>query len=223
LKPEKLWVISREKNTRLILALDKELPFLTLDRLEPYLYGIKIGLPLFLEGKIDYIKELIKKYKNTVYMLADVKLADIPEIVSLNLRLLGNIGFDGAITHLFQGGIHRVKKETDLIGIILMSHSEASRLEFFLRDMVKEGEDAGLDGFIVGFSKLKMFRNITRERTTVLTPGIGVQGGEYGEGLKEGADFEIIGRSIVNSEDPLEETLKIVKAERRALGQSFTS
>ncbi|HDI32103.1 MAG TPA: hypothetical protein ENF80_04720 [Thermofilum sp.] len=215
MRPEKLWEISKEKNSRLILALDKELPLNTLDSLEPFLSGIKIGLPLLLRKGVNYVESVVKGFKDKVYLIADLKLADIPEVINLSLRELKRIGFDGAIVHLFQGGIGRVEKIMDLIGVILMSHSESLRFNVFIKDMLEEALNAKIDGVIVGFSRLRLYKTCVKsERLTVLTPGIGAQGGKYGEGIREGADFEIIGRSIVESNDPIKETLKAIEAER---------
>lgn len=214
MKPGKLWEISKEKSSRLILALDRELTWDTLASLEPFLCGVKIGLPLLLKKGTEFVRDLTERLRDRVYLIADLKLADIPEVVNLSVKELKRMGFDGAIIHLFQGGVKRVHKVIDLFGVILMSHPESSRFNTFVEEMIKEAIEAEIDGVIVGLPKLKLYGKRVREvGLTVLTPGIGAQGGKYGEGIRHGADFEIIGRSIIESDDPVKEALKAIEAE----------
>ncbi len=46
-----------------------------------------------------------------------------------------------------------------------------------------------------------------------------MQGAPFGSALKVGADFEIIGRSITLSLNPIEETKKILEAQKHFLNK----
>lgn len=225
---EKLTKISERNRSRVILALDYpptkvDVPDL-LEVLSWGLCGVKLGIPYLLRQGLEGVGDLIEAFGESLYILADFKLADIPEIISLELSLLEDIGFDGAILHLFQGGVPRAVRKTglDIIGIIAMSHPEARLFEDNLEYMCKEALAANVGGVIVGATKpglIPKVRRLLGKEVAIITPGVGHQGAPAGYALREGADFEIVGRSIVCSIDPVEALESILEAETRALGE----
>ena len=46
-----------------------------------------------------------------------------------------------------------------------------------------------------------MMRKITVD-LTIISPGVGTQGGSAGDTIRAGADYVIVGRSIYQSDDP---------------------
>ncbi len=218
---EKAWKKAKEKRSRIFLALDiiRGDPKKLIHKVVDLIVGIKIGLPFLLNYNIEIVKDIINSFGNDLYFLADFKLADIPDIIMLETNILYKIGFDGVIVHLFQGGIPSIRKkiELDLIGVVYMSHKETHIFRKVFEDLLKEAEKSDLDGVIVGARKKEIIDILNKELIDVdiLSPGIGVQGGKYGEALKNGADFEIIGRAITNSNDPRSKVLEILEGERK--------
>jgi orotidine-5'-phosphate decarboxylase len=60
---------------------------------------------------------------------------------------------------------------------------------------------AGADGIVVGATQLEILREVAG-RLPVYSPGVGVQGGSAEQAIRSGADYLIIGRSIVEAKQP---------------------
>ncbi|MEM1520796.1 MAG: orotidine 5'-phosphate decarboxylase / HUMPS family protein, partial [Candidatus Korarchaeum sp.] len=203
-------------DSRLILALDfpsgriKEL----LGGLRELAVGVKVGFPLTLSLGFDGVRELLREFPD-YYWIADYKIADIPEVAQYVISRLEDMGFDAAIMHLFTG---QRKYETgmDLIGVAAMSHPEA---KFFRGNFIKLLEEAELleiEGIVVGATRPEMVREARRRlpKARIFSPGVGAQGAEPGSAIAAGADLEIVGRSIVKSDNPIEEAMRVVEAHR---------
>ncbi len=75
------------------------------------------------------------------------------------------------------------------------------------------GMSLGVSGFVVPATKpsiIRQVRSMVGNNYQVLSPGVGVQGGKPGCAIANGADFEIVGRSIINSETPRKAALNIL-------------
>lgn len=205
----KLWKLANEKGSRVIVAFDTVPvePGLIAKSIEEYAVGLKIGLPFLLRWGPGAIRDLCRKYGESLYMLCDMKLADIPYVVSEALALIRELGFDGAIVHVFQGGIQEFSKlpnRPDLFGLIAMSHPQSTLIDAHFGDLLKAVVDAGAEGCVVPATKPDIIRRARRlaPGLTLLAPGIGAQGPQPGSAIGAGADFEIIGRAVTLSEDP---------------------
>ncbi|MEM4693187.1 MAG: orotidine 5'-phosphate decarboxylase / HUMPS family protein [Nitrososphaerota archaeon] len=231
-RPVKLWEIARKKQSRLIIALDVfnnlrlngreviEKYSRLLETCRDFIVGVKIGLPLLLKAGSRDIQDLIEKFKEDFYMIADFKLADIPEIVNISLKIIKDIGFDGSIIHLFQGGLQKISLDTlDIFGVLIMSHPEAKLLEENIDRLIIEASSNKIVGVVVGATKEHFIREVRRKLSdkTIISPGVVTQGGEIGASLRCGSDFEIIGRAVTFSEDPLPILRRIVEVERNVL------
>ena len=62
-------------------------------------------------------------------------------------------------------------------------------------------EDSGADGIVVGATQLEILQEVTG-RLPVYSPGIGAQAGGAEQAIRSGADYLIIGRSIIEAEEP---------------------
>ncbi|MCS7103567.1 MAG: orotidine 5'-phosphate decarboxylase, partial [Candidatus Korarchaeum sp.] len=149
------------------------------------------------------------------YWIADFKLADIPEVVQHVLGHLEDMGFDASIVHLFTGQ-RKYETEMDLIGVAAMSHPEA---KFFRENFIKLLEEAELlriESIVVGATRPEMIREARKRlpNAKIFSPGVGAQGAGPGSAIAAGADFEIVGRSIVKSERPSTEAMRVVEAQR---------
>ena len=57
----------------------------------------------------------------------------------------------------------------------------------------------------MGANRLEILREISckKDRIPIYSPGLGVQGGNIKQAANHGTDYFIIGRSIIESKDPL--------------------
>jgi len=224
--PWKLEHIGERKESRVILALDyfkggDPLAYWAhlLGRTTHLLAGVKIGLPAFMRAGPAGVARLIEGYREDLYFLADFKLADIGDIVSEELSLLEAFGFDGAIVHLFPRCLSKIPAVSlDVFGLASMTCPN-SLVDAHFQELLDYASELGLRGLVVAATKPSAIR-AARERlreAVILSPGVGVQGAPPASALRAGADFEIVGRSVVLAEDPLGELERIVEAQRVVL------
>src|SRR5919197_6113436 len=69
------------------------------------------------------------------------------------------------------------------------------------REFLERAVAAGADGIVVCATQLDILRQVAKQ-LPVYSPGIGAQGGDAGQAIKNGADYLIIGRSIIESRQP---------------------
>lgn len=187
--------------------------------------GYKIGLPLILDLGRD-IEQIMRKLEEQELIIADLKLADIGDIMLLTIKKLYRIGFNTYIVHSFIGYRNALDKITNyveeingkLITILSMSHPGSVEVidqnyEKLLNITIK----TNAWGCIIGATKteiIKHTRRIIRElnkKIKILSPGIGIQGAKPGSAINAGADYEIIGRLITWTEKPREKLYEIIK------------
>ena len=199
------------KDSRLILALDVyerdralEIAECTAD----YLWAIKVNWPLILGSGVGIITEL--KQVTGLPIIADLKLADIPNTNRLIARKVFEAGADYIIAHAFVGrdSVEAVMELGKAIIVVEMSHPGAK--EFIqpvvdgLIEIANELMPFGVIAPATRPERVSYIRSKLRPEIRVLTPGVGAQGGKAKEVLKAGADYVIVGRSIYESENPRE-------------------
>jgi len=191
--------------------------------------GVKIGLPLVLSEGFSYVVNFLSN-KDT-YVLADFKLADIPDImIRVSEKVIGFV--DGVIAHAFVGceAISKLREflksyGVELFLVIAMTHRGAE--EFINRhteEFIEIAKDYA-DGVVAPATfpdKISLARRILEDKV-IVSPGIGAQGAEVGSAIRMGADFEIIGRLITMSEDPLAVVSGINRIHRKILASSTNS
>lgn len=199
--------------SNLILSLDKEISPSTLAEISKYIPRIKIGYPLIL-GNFSFLDDIIKiKWEEIIF---DLKLADIDNTMILIVSKLLNYS-DSFISHSFIGIEGALDKLSDFLNqngknlylVLSMSHRGWNDSFYpFLRDVARRVETKG---FVVGATKPNMIK-IVREDfkdKIIISPGVGAQGANIGDAICNGADFEIVGRSIYESQDPVSEAKKL--------------
>ena len=200
-----------KKETRLILALDVtsgEQALSLAARLCPYFDAIKIGYPLILAAGLGVVKEIA----SIAPVIADLKVADIPNTNRLICQAAFKAGASGVIAQAFPGkdsllacAESAAENGADLYVVTEMSHPGA---ELFMAPqaerMARLAVEVGAAGVVAPATRperIRLIRSIIGERT-IISPGVGAQGGSAGAALQAGADYIIVGRSIYGAEDP---------------------
>ena len=177
---------------------------------EGELDAIKIGYPLVLSAGLGIVKELAKA---NIPVIADFKVADIPNTNTLICDEVFAAGCSGIITHAFCGSDSLtavVDGAHDYGGIALavceMSHPGA--LDFLTgvnaEKMAQMAKDAGADGIIAPSTRPErtaILRNIIGNTMKIYSPGVGAQGAQP-EDVKQYVDGIIVGRAIYQAADP---------------------
>lgn len=197
-----------DRKTRLIVALDVDTGAEALDlarTVGPQCDALKVNLPLTLSEGLG----LVDRLADHGYVLCDFKLADPPFTNRRTVEVLFRHRAGGVIVHAFPGeDALRACVETasgDVFAVTAMSHPGA---EAFMvpraQALAATARKAGAAGIVAGATRpdlLPRLREAVGDRL-ILTPGIGPQGGEVAETLRQGADHLIVGRRIVGSADP---------------------
>lgn len=225
--------LKRDGRGRILVAIDD--PLLSLSKFRELIInlggmiaGFKIGVPYILGIGLSKIAEVIKE-REDIYFLADLKLADIDAVMKLTVKLARDAGFHGVIAHGFigyEGGLAGLssycsKLSLDLYVVTSMSHPGS--LEIYdkvlnnVLDIVKRVEATGVIAPATRPNIIKYVRNYLGMNYIILSPGIGAQGAEPGSALCAGADFEIVGRTITGSANPVETAKNLINLQEMTL------
>ncbi|MBZ2165780.1 orotidine-5'-phosphate decarboxylase [Methanobacterium spitsbergense] len=202
-----------EIKNRIILALDLQ----TIEEamkvagcVREHIDTIKIGYPLVLAEGLKSIS--IVKEEFDCKVIADFKVADIPETNTKIADLTFKAGADALIVHGFVGEDSvkacvdsSQKFDREIFLLTEMSHPGASRfLQIAAEEIASMGVDMGLKNYVAPSTKLNRLnkiRSIVGEDSFIISPGVGVQGGDPNQTLKF-ANAIIVGRSIYSSDNP---------------------
>jgi len=201
--------------TRTIVALDvpnynNAIKILKL--IEPHVDGIKISYPLIMNNGLTAIQKM--RSLTNLPIIADLKIADIPETSSRIAELAFEAGVDGIIVHGFMGrdSLESCVKIANLNNgltfvVTELSNPGAAELMQNIGDkiakMALEVKANGLISPATRPNRIQDYRRIVGDQLLILSPGVGAQGGNSGIAIINGADFEIIGRRIYDDSDPL--------------------
>jgi orotidine-5'-phosphate decarboxylase len=198
--------------TDLILALDvteKKSALSIAHECAPHLDAIKVGYPLILSAGLSIAQELEAE---DLPLIADFKVADIPNTNRLIAEQVFDAGFSSIICHGFTGKdavLACVDAASDYGGscfvVAEMSHPGAT--EFFHAGTAEKiahlAIECGADGIIAPATRperVKVLRGFVGNRK-ILSPGVGAQGGDVDTIVKL-VDGIIIGRAIYESDNP---------------------
>lgn len=199
--------------THLIIALD------VMDILEAvkiasavssYVDAIKIGIPLGLVAGYGIFQRL--KEETGLPIIADVKIADVPHIAREIARICFDAGADAVTVHGFVGPssieacVAEAGSSKDVTVMTEITHPDAS---LFMEDVsqviARLAKDTGASGIQAPGNRperVRIMRKIVGNEMTIISCGMGFQGGKRGSALRAGADFEIYGRSIYKAPNP---------------------
>jgi len=175
----------------------------------PYLDAIKIGYPLVLNAGLGIARDLGRL---GLPLIADFKVADIPNTNHLIADQVFAAGFSALICHAFTGrdavqacvdSAHNNRGECYVVAE--MSHPGAT--EFFhggiAERLAQVALVCGADGIIAPATRperIKKMRAVVGKKK-IYAPGVGVQGGDL-QAIAGIVDGIIVGRAIYESENP---------------------
>ncbi len=202
-----------EVKNRIILALDLQTIGEAIEvagSVIEYVDTIKIGYPLVLAEGLESISIIKDEFDCKV--IADFKVADIPETNTKIADLTFKAGADAIIVHGFVGEDSlqacldsSEKYLGDVFLLTEMSHPGASRfLQNAAEEIAQMGVEMGLKNYVAPSTKLnrlKKIRSIVGSNSFIISPGVGFQGGDPVKTL-EFADAIIVGRSIYSAKNP---------------------
>ena len=198
-----------------------------------HLCAIKFNFHLLLplgEKKIKKINKIAHDFG--LQTIADIKLNDIGNTNMITLQRLWNSGFDAVIVNPIMGpenlselvkNAH--KNNRGVIALVHMSHPGA-KLGYGLKVQdpdtkkmtnvhelfLKWSYSLHVDGIVVGATIPKLIelsRKKAKGRFEIYSPGVGTQGGDASDALHAGANYLIVGRTILNSKNPKLEAKKL--------------
>jgi len=200
-----------KRDTRLILALDvtsRDQALHLTHSLKNYFDAIKIGYPLILNAGLSIVKDISAHS----HVIADLKIADIPNTNRLICEAILNAGAGGIIAHAFPGrdslqacADSARSYGADLFVMTEMSHPGA---ELFMaplaEQMARLAVEVGAAGVVAPATRperIKLIRSVLGDKI-IISPGVGAQGGSARDALRAGADYIILGRSVYEAMDP---------------------
>ncbi len=204
------------KGKGLILALDvtdREKALEIAGQTSNYLEAIKVGYPLVLSSGLEIIEEL-KGYTRT--LIADFKVADIPNTSKLICQLARDAGADYVIVQGFVGEdvLKTCSEVVDIIVVAEMSHPGAETFIQPVSEKIAELAKEYAKGIVAPATRperVSRLREVVGKEIIIISPGVKAQGAKIGDAIRAGADFEIVGRGIYESENPKEEAKKIAE------------
>src|SRR5215208_396407 len=214
-----------EKKSPIVLALDPrpsatqrlpELAARTICAVEHHVCAVKMNFHIILPLSASQISRINKlAHSFGLQSIADIKLNDIETTNAVAIDHLTKMGFDAAIANPFIGrdtlaSLVQKAHEADagIIALVYMSHPEAKEgfgLEIQGRGLYKmflgRAATAGVDGIVVGATQHEILKEVAGQ-LPVYSPGVGAQGANSEQVIRNGADYLIIGRSIVEAKQP---------------------
>jgi orotidine-5'-phosphate decarboxylase len=196
----------------LILALDateKKQALKIAKACAPHLDAIKLGYPLILSCGLGFASEF---EEFDLPLIADFKVADIPNTNRLIAEQVFDAGFASIICHGFVGkdSVQACVDVAEDYGgacfvVAEMSHPGATA--FFhggaAEKIAELAVECGADGIIAPATRPERtmaLRKIVGQRK-ILSPGVGAQGGDAAA-IAKIVDGIIVGRAIYDAEDP---------------------
>ena len=162
--------------------------------------------------------------------IADIKLNDIGNTNKIATEKLWQAGFDAVIVNPIMGSENLQsliefahKDDHGIITLVHMSHPGA-KLGYGLtvlqnKKTLKINElflkwscSMKADGIVVGATVPQIIKSCykrSKGRCEIYSPGVGTQGGDPVNAIQSGANYLIVGRTILNAKDPVLEAKKL--------------
>lgn len=240
---ERIKSLSNEKSS-LILAndydsLQQNLVSITnknIKTLHKYLCAIKFNFHLLLplgQKQISKITNIAHDYG--LQVIADIKLNDIGNTNLVTTETLWSFGFDAIIVNPMMGPLNLEKlvklSHKNKKGVISLCHMSSPEAKITYELPVQLGSKRTIlyhlflewaakletDGIIVGATYPDIIKYCKKKsKLNVYSPGIGTQGGDITSAMSAGSDYLIIGRTILNSKDPIHAAKELYSLARKS-------
>ena len=180
--------------------------------LKNHIYGVKVGLELFVSEGPSVVEKL-KKQGWQVFL--DLKLHDIPNTIKEATRSAANLGADFLTIHIASTSdalIEASNNKGNTLQILGVSSALTSRainnsVSEEVNKEFKAAKECGVDGVICPASEISKTKEIF---DLIVTPGIRLKNDEKNDqknvatpsfAINEGAKYIVMGRSIRNNLD----------------------
>ena len=201
-------------NTSIIHALDVEdlkTAIGIAKAVEPFVDAIKLPWLLVMANGAQALSKV--KSEVDLPIIADFKVADIPEISSAIVRRAIECGADGITLQGFVGKdtltkcIEAAHKNSAYTFVVAeMTHPGAEQfMQPVGAEIAEMARELGSDGIVAPATRpdrTREYRRIVGDEVMIISPGVGVQGATFGEAVRAGANYEIIGRLIYQAQTP---------------------
>ncbi len=197
-------------------------------------FNRQMVLPLGLFGNMEKLIIQAKNYGLPTIM--DCKINDIGNTNQIIAEYYFKAGFDAVTANPFVGweeGLSPVfevahRENRGVILLVYMSHKDSGfgyGQKVFARDtgettrqyevFARKALEWNADGVVVGATYPEIIHKVSSvlgEQIPVYSPGIGAQGAKVEDAVKSGAEYLIVGRSIIHAKSPKQvaENLKLL-------------
>lgn len=191
-----------------------------------HLCAIKFNFHLLLPLGQKSVKKINQiAHDHGLQTIADIKLNDIGNTNLVTLQRLWQSEFDAVIANPIMGpenlsqlvkNAH--KNNCGIITLVHMSHPGAKlgyglkiqdptteKISTLHELFLKWSYSLHVDGIVVGATVPKLIELSSKKakgRFEIYSPGVGTQGGDANDALNAGAKYLIVGRTILNSNNP---------------------
>ena len=180
--------------------------------LKDHIYGVKVGLELFVSEGPSVVEKL-KKQGWQVFL--DLKLHDIPNTIKEATRSAANLGADFLTIHIASTSDALIEASNtkgntlQILGVssALTSRAMSNSVSEEVNKEFKEAKECGVDGVICPASEISKTKEIF---DLIVTPGIRLKNDDKNDqknvatpnfAINEGAKYIVMGRSIINNLD----------------------
>lgn len=226
------------KNERLVVALDvKSLDEAKamVDRLIPAVKIFKVGLGLFTLCGPAAVK-MVNDKSGKVFL--DLKFHDIPNTVASAVKSASDLGVFMLNVHSL-GGSEMMRKAAEtvkglserplILGVTILTSMDqraisevgiGKGMEEEVLNLAAMAKESGLDGVVASPQETSAIRKKLGKDFIIVTPGVRPSWAAAGdqkriatpaEAIKAGADYIVVGRPIVEADDPAEAARKIIE------------
>lgn len=194
-------------------------------KLYKLVYGFKVGYRSFYNKDADKLIAEIKRKKTRLFL--DLKLHDIPNTVSSAIESLKNINPDFLTLHISGGeemlksALKNIKKfnlKTKVLGVTLLTSLDGKDskkiygekdTDKLIKKLALIASKAKIAGLICSGQDLKSLKSF--KKLLKVTPGVKLLDRKddqkrvsfVHDALNNGANFVVIGRELINAEDPM--------------------
>ncbi len=201
--------------------------------LNKFLCAIKFNFHMILPlGIRDFKKINHVAHDAGLQTIADIKLNDIGNTNRIATERLWQSGFDAVIVNPIMGPenlkdiiLSAHKHNNGIISLVHMSHAGAKsgyglaikpsgnkRLSKLHELFLQWSYSLKADGIVVGATVPEIIKLCSRKvkgSCDIYSPGVGTQGGDPIKAIRSGANYLIVGRTILNARDPTKEAKKL--------------